>query len=82
MFRQEKDMQQDDADLILEVQNVSAGYTQNSRVVEKINLKVARWKTIALAGESGSGKTSLARVITALLSPSTSFLIRLARSLR
>ena len=68
-FRQDKDVQQNEDDLILDVQNVSAGYTQNTRVVEKINLKVARRKTIAVVGESGSGKTSLARVITGLLPP-------------
>lgn len=68
-FRQDKDVQQNEDDLILDVQDVSAGYTQNTRVVEKINLKVARRKTIAVVGESGSGKTSLARVITGLLPP-------------
>jgi len=68
-FRQDKDLQQNDHDVILDVRNVSAGYTQDTRVVEEINLKVARRKTIAVVGESGSGKTSLARVITGLLSP-------------
>jgi len=68
-FRQDKELQQKDQDVILDVRNVSAGYTQDTRVVEEINLKVARRKTIAVVGESGSGKTSLARVITGLLPP-------------
>lgn len=68
-FRQEKDQQEDDRAVILDVRNVSAGYTQDTRVVEQIDLTVARGKTIAVVGESGSGKTSLARVITGLLPP-------------
>jgi peptide/nickel transport system ATP-binding protein len=68
-FRQEKAQQGEDIDAILDVRGVSAGYTQDTRVVKAIDLRVARQKTIAVVGESGSGKTSLARVITGLLPP-------------
>jgi peptide/nickel transport system ATP-binding protein len=68
-FRQAKEPQAEDIDAILDVRGVSAGYTQDTKVVKAIDLRVTRRKTIAVVGESGSGKTSLARVITGLLPP-------------
>ena len=70
-LREEKDVPENQGEVVLEVKNVTAGYTTSETVVDNINLEVYRQKTVAVVGESGSGKTSLARVITGLLPPST-----------
>ncbi len=70
-LREEKDVPENQEEVVLEVKNVTAGYTTSETVVDNINLEVYRQKTVAVVGESGSGKTSLARVITGLLPPST-----------
>ena len=70
-LREEKDVPENQREVVLEVKNVTAGYTISETVVDNINLEVCRQRTVAVVGESGSGKTSLARVITGLLPPST-----------
>lgn len=70
-LREEKDVPENQGEVVLEVKNVTAGYTTSETVVDNINLEVYRQRTVAVVGESGSGKTSLARVITGLLPPST-----------
>ena len=70
-LREEKDVPENQEEVVLEVKNVTAGYTTSETVVDNINLEVYRQRTVAVVGESGSGKTSLARVITGLLPPST-----------
>ena len=58
---------QKDANVILEIRNVSAGYQKNVNIVKDISLTIKRRKTVAVVGESGSGKTTVARIITGLL---------------
>jgi peptide/nickel transport system ATP-binding protein len=53
----------------LQVNNVSASYTGQQKVLDNIDLIIRRGRTVALVGESGSGKSTLARVITGLLPP-------------
>ncbi|MER9858813.1 MULTISPECIES: ABC transporter ATP-binding protein [unclassified Mesorhizobium] len=68
---------------LLTVSNITAGYGQNPNrgprvvAVKSVNLEVRRSSVIAIIGESGSGKSSLARVIAGLL-PSASGEIHLA----
>jgi peptide/nickel transport system ATP-binding protein len=58
---------------LLEVRGITAGYgLRKSRVpaviaVRDLSLKLGRGETIGIIGESGSGKSSLARVIAGLL---------------
>ncbi|MEE8552693.1 MAG: ABC transporter ATP-binding protein [Desulfobacterales bacterium] len=68
-FRKETDQNDNNSNVILKVQNVSASYTGEEKVLEDINVKIRRGRTVALVGESGSGKSTLARVITGLLPP-------------
>jgi len=65
--RQRKESAQPMEEVVLNVSNVTAGYTKETTVIKNISLKVHRKRTVAVVGESGSGKTSLARVITGLL---------------
>lgn len=68
--RQKKATMRPAGDVVLEVANVTAGYTKFQKVVDDISFRVGKGRTVAVVGESGSGKTSLARVITGLLPPS------------
>ncbi len=55
---------------LLEIRNLSAGYSKGERVLADVTFSVPHGKTVAIVGESGSGKTSLARAVTGLLEPS------------
>ncbi|MEU5551317.1 MULTISPECIES: ABC transporter ATP-binding protein [unclassified Micromonospora] len=59
---------------MLRVDQVSAGYSGSRavpRVVEEVTLRVDAGEIVGLVGESGCGKTTLARVITGLHRPHT-----------
>ncbi len=58
-----------DETLIIEVKNVTAGYSKDTMILKDIDLSLHRGRTVAVVGESGSGKSTLARVITGLLPP-------------
>ncbi|MCO6184693.1 ABC transporter ATP-binding protein [Rhizobium sp. L1K21] len=58
---------QDQSDVILSVDHVSASYGGHFKVLHDVSLTLARGQTLAIVGESGSGKSTLARVITGLL---------------
>jgi peptide/nickel transport system ATP-binding protein len=68
-LREDKDLSASEKDVILQVNNVSASYTGQQKVLDNIDLIIRRGRTVALVGESGSGKSTLARVITGLLPP-------------
>ena len=58
---------------VLELKNIYAGYgkTRNGfpkvSVLENINIKVYKGQTVGVIGESGSGKSTMARVMSGLL---------------
>lgn len=54
---------------VLELQSVSAGYgrTAAALAVKDVSLKVRAGEVVGVIGESGSGKTSLGRVISGLM---------------
>ncbi len=58
-------------DIVLDVQNVSASYGNQVKVLDDVSVKIPRGRTVAVVGESGSGKSTLARAITGLLPPSS-----------
>lgn len=58
-----------DGQPVLSVQNVTAAYSGNVKVLHDVSVAVHPGQTLAVVGESGSGKSTLARVITGLLPP-------------
>jgi NHLM bacteriocin system ABC transporter peptidase/ATP-binding protein len=54
----------------IELKNVSFGYTKNTPpIIEDFNLTVASGKSVAIVGSSGSGKSTIAKVIAGLYEP-------------
>lgn len=49
--------------------NVSFGYSDDTRVLNNINLDIKSGETIALVGSTGSGKTTIIQLITRFYSP-------------
>ncbi|MDE0787525.1 MAG: ABC transporter ATP-binding protein, partial [SAR324 cluster bacterium] len=58
-----------DAETLLSINSVTAGYGNGLDILQEISVSVERGRTVAVVGESGSGKSTLARVITGLLPP-------------
>jgi ATP-binding cassette, subfamily B, bacterial len=56
-----------ETDLALE--DVGFAYEGNNEVLKSVNLKIKRGKITALAGESGSGKTTMMKIIMSLYQP-------------
>lgn len=61
---------------LLEMRGVSAGYGSTdrdgipeNRVLKDVDLSIGRGRTVGVIGESGSGKSTIARVIAGLLDP-------------
>ena len=55
---------------LLEVRNTDAGYGHQP-VLHDVSLKLYRGQTLAVIGESGSGKSTTARLISGLLQPTS-----------
>lgn len=63
-------------DFCVNIQNVSAKYAKSSKIfnsskyaISDLNLNILRGKTHALVGESGAGKTTIAKLISGQLKP-------------
>ena len=58
---------------VLELKNIFAGYgkirdgSPNVSVLENINIKISKGQTVGVIGESGCGKSTMARVMSGLL---------------
>ena len=50
-------------------ENVSYGYHSNRRVLKNVNLIIPSGRTVAIVGASGSGKSSLIRLLVRLVEP-------------
>lgn len=60
-----------DQALLLQVENVFAGYVPGLDILQGINLKLFAGEIIAIIGPNGAGKSTLAKAICGLLSPHT-----------
>jgi neutral amino acid transport system ATP-binding protein len=57
------------AELLLQVENVFAGYVPGLDILQGINLQLFAGEVIAIIGPNGAGKSTLAKAICGLLSP-------------
>ena len=55
----------------IELKNVMFSYNKKSIILNNINLKIEKGEKIAIMGETGSGKSTLIRLICGLLIPSS-----------
>ena len=51
------------------IQNLSISYNDNDRIIENLNLSIAKNKVTAFVGRSGSGKTTLVDALMGLIEP-------------
>jgi ABC-type multidrug transport system fused ATPase/permease subunit len=61
---------------MIELKNVSFSYEKGDNAVfENINIKIPAYKTIAILGESGVGKSTLVDLLTLLLKPQSGVIV-------
>lgn len=53
----------------VEVENVSFAYSKENSILKNLNLKIAEGDFVAIAGTNGSGKSTFAKLLNALLLP-------------
>lgn len=58
-----------DNDILLSIDSVSFGYTPERLILQDVSMKFPRGAVVALMGGSGSGKTTVLRLIGALIKP-------------
>ena len=54
---------------ILTISGITFGYTQKSPILEGVNLEIRRGHFVGLLGPTGSGKTTLIKIIIGLIKP-------------
>ncbi|HTL88969.1 MAG TPA: ABC transporter ATP-binding protein [Leptolyngbya sp.] len=57
--------------VILEVQNIHAGYVKDLDILQGVNMRVHPGELVAIIGPNGAGKSTLAKAIFGLLTPHT-----------
>ncbi len=57
------------APIMLAIENVTAGYGTGPAIVRDVSLNLRKGHVLAIVGQSGSGKSSVARIATGLLVP-------------
>ncbi len=55
--------------IILEVNNVTAGYTEEIDILQKVSLKVNKGEIVSIIGPNGAGKSTLLKTIFGILKP-------------
>ena len=59
------------AKILLDVKDVSFGYTQQKELFENISFTLAKGETLGIIGKNGKGKSTLLNLIAGLLTPNT-----------
>lgn len=54
------------SDFVVEFENVTFGYNENSNVLENFSMKIENDKTTVITGESGSGKSTIIKLLLGL----------------
>jgi len=54
---------------IIEFNNITFGYKENSTVLKNVSCKINPGETVALVGPSGQGKTTMIKLLLSLLNP-------------
>jgi len=57
-------------DVLIRIASVDKYYSKKNNILEDISLDIHKGETVGLVGESGCGKTTLARLIARLIKPS------------
>lgn len=60
-------MNSQNSDLVLRVNNLSAGYIKNENVIQDISFAVAKGEMVGLLGRNGTGKSTLIKSIHGLI---------------
>ncbi len=66
-----EDNQEASFENFLELKNVSLKYKNRSIALENINLKINKHETVGIVGKTGSGKSTLIKIIMGLIEPDT-----------
>ena len=59
---------------IIEVENLSFGYSPQSMILKNLSFEVALGAFVAIAGPNGAGKTTLLNLLCGLLRPGAGFM--------
>jgi ABC-type bacteriocin/lantibiotic exporter with double-glycine peptidase domain len=60
---------------IIEFNNVSFGYSKKTKVLKKVDFKIFKGEKVAIIGENGSGKTTIANLMLGLIKPDSGKII-------
>ena len=61
--------------MIIELKDICFSYDEDSKVLDKLSLKLESGQMVAILGHNGSGKSTLSKVIMGLLEPSSGSII-------
>jgi energy-coupling factor transport system ATP-binding protein len=75
ILRREDEREKSYGDVIIEAKNVEYVYSNGTKALDGINLKIREGEFIALLGHNGSGKTTLAKHFNCLLKPTSGSVI-------
>jgi energy-coupling factor transport system ATP-binding protein len=60
-----------DKEIVIEAQNLVFGYRKDVNIIDHQNLSLFKGETVALTGPNGMGKTTLGKLLTGILRPSS-----------
>lgn len=79
--KQQGDMSFSTAEPVLELQNVSFGYSKSNPVLHDVSLTVRRGEMICIAGRNGAGKSTISKLICGFYRPTSGQILLNGRNL-